>query len=102
MGEWTVTDEAVNALNNMATELNEKAAEILQEVLTLIECFEDNKDGLGAHSEDILNLLKELRETTDEANEPVKKLVKKLVKAAAIRKAHIDTSVYQQQKGRSR
>ena len=101
-GEWTVTEESVTAMQNMSTELEEKMAEILLAVSNLVDCYEENRDGLGYHSGEILNLLKDLRTTTDEANEPVKKLVLKLRKAAAIRKAHIERQRYQSSKGKSR
>ena len=102
MGEWTVTEESVEAIKNLRAELNTKVGEIAQEVLVLIESYEDNKDGLGYHSGEILNLLKDLRSTTDEANGLVKRLVKKLKIVAAIRKNHIDTPTQQAGKGRSR
>ena len=100
-GEWSVTEESVKAMENMAVELTEKMAEILLAIDTLINEYEDNKDGLGVHSAEILNLLKDLRDTTNEANDPVKILVKILRKSAAIRKGHIQRQGYQS-KGKSR
>ena len=101
-GEWCVTDESVKAMQNMSKELEVKITEILTAIAELIDSYEENKDGLGYHSSEILNLLSDLRTTTDEANEPVKKLVLKLRKAAAIRNAHIQKQAYQSTKGRSR
>ena len=91
---WSVTEDSIAAMQTLSTELNDKLAEILQEVLNLISVYEENKDGLGHHSADIMALLEELKAITDDATDPVKQLIKKLVKAAAIRKAHIDTNVY--------
>ena len=101
-GEWNVTEESVRAMENMSSELTFKMSDILNAVMALIDSYEENKDGLGAHSNEILSLLHDLRSTTDEANAPVKKLVLKLRKAAAIRKAHIQKQTYQSSKGRSR
>lgn len=91
---WTVTEDSISAMNNLSSQLNEKLGEISKEVLNVINVYEENKDGLGNHSAEILALLKEVNSTTDDASGPVKELVKKLSKAAAIRKAHIDTNIY--------
>ena len=100
-GEWTVTEESVKAMENMSSELETKMAEILLAIDNLINAYEENKDGLGAHSSEILDLLKDLRDTTNEANDPVKKLVLKLRKAAILRRKHIERQGYQS-KGKSR
>ena len=94
-----VSQEAVNYLNSMAQSLTELSIQIHSITQSLKEVFEENKDGLGAHSADIQRLLDELEQTEQEASDPVKKLVLKLTRASAVRRQHIDTQRYS---GRSR
>ena len=96
---WGVTMEAVNAMNNMSRNLEELAVKIHNEIGLLRQEFDSDKDGLGAHSADIATLLDDVEETEQEGSVPVKKLVLKLTRAAAIRVAHINTKRYS---GRSR
>ncbi len=98
---WEVTEAAIAALNNMSVQLQELATKINQETQNLKAAYDENKDGLGAHSSDIQTLLDELETTEEEASVPVKKLVLKLTRAALIRQKHIDTQRYTQSKGRS-
>lgn len=102
MAGWQVTEEAIAAMNNMATQLQELAVKIHQETEKMKSTFEENQDGLGAHSADIQALIDDVEGTEQAASIPVKKLVLKLVKAALIRQKHIDTQRYTQDKGRSR
>ena len=96
---WSVTKDAVVAMKNLSTELNDKLKEISQEVSNLKSVYEENQNGLGPHSASIKNLLDDLNDTTEDASEPVKKLVKKLIIAASIRLGIINTNGYG---GRSR
>lgn len=93
-----VTAESVAALRNMRNELEELSTQLKQEVNKLRDVFEENQNGLGSHSNEIRALLEELGVTADEAEAPVKKLQKKLTRAASIRSSLISDSTY----GRSR
>ena len=93
-----VTAESVAALRNMRNELEELSTQLKQEVNKLRDTFEENQQGLGSHSNEIRALLEALGETADEADAPVKKLQKKLTRAASIRDSLISESSY----GRSR
>lgn len=93
-----VTPEGVAALRNMRNELEELSNQMKQEVSKLRNAYEENRNGLGSHSNEIGNLLEALGEAADEADAPVKKLQKKLTRAAAIRDNLISDSSY----GRSR
>lgn len=102
MAVWQVTEQAIATMNNMSTHLQELAAKINQETQQLKSSYDDNKEGLGAHSADILALLEEVEAAESEGSIPVKKLVLKLTKAALIRQKHIEEQRYTQAKGRSR
>ena len=100
---FTVTDEAVKALANMAVELESKMGEIQKAITALKTAYDDNKAGLGYHSDSIAGLLEDLEQTGEEANIPVKKLVLKLQRAALIRSKHREENVYSKgMGGRSR
>lgn len=98
----SVTDQAVASLNNMSMQLQELAERIHKETELLQSVFEENQDGLGAHSQDIQNLIEEVQGAEEDASIPVKKLVLKLQRAALIRQKHIETKRYNQGLGRSR
>lgn len=89
-----VTAESVAALRNMRNELEDLSTQLKQEVNKLRDAFEENESGLGSHSAEIRALLEELGETADEADAPVKKLQKKLTRAASIRDNLISDSSY--------
>lgn len=93
-----VTAEGVAALRKMRDDLEDLSNDLKQEVRKLRDAYEENRQGLGSHSDEIGNLLEELGETADEAEAPVKKLQKKLTRAASIRDNLISESSY----GRSR
>lgn len=102
MAGWQVTEQAIAAMMNMSAQLQELSEKIKQETAKLKSTFEENQDGLGAHSGEIQNLLDDVETTEEDASKPVLKLVLKLQRAAAIRQKHIDSNVYQSSKGRSR
>lgn len=102
MAGWQVTEEAVAEMNNMAAQLEELATRIHQETERMKSAFEENWDGLGAHSADIQALIDEVEDTEQGASIPVKKLALKLQRAALIRQKHIDTKRYGHSQGRSR
>ena len=92
--DWTVTEESILALENMAKQLQELEAAIKKETNTLEQVYEQNKDGLGYHSASIKTLIDEIKSIEEEASRPVKILVLKLTKAAAIRRGHINNKRY--------
>ncbi len=100
MSEWTVTEEAVAALENMASQLQTLSEQIKAETQQLKTSYDENRDGLGYHSAKIQTLIEEVEATEEEAARPVMKLVLKLTRAAMIRRAHIEKDSYQP--GRSR
>lgn len=102
MAGWRVTEQAIAAMNNMSAQLQELAEKIHSETEKMKSTFEENQDGLGAHSADIQALIDEVEGTEQDASIPVKKLVLKLQRAALIRQKHIETQRYTQGKGRSR
>lgn len=103
MSAWAVTEEAVAALINMAEQMDQLAEKIHQETEKLKTVYEENKEGLGHHSDSIQKVIETVEGTEQDASIPVKKLVLKLQRAALIRKKHIDTQRYTQgMGGRSR
>lgn len=96
----SVTREAVASLRHMREELLNFHETIAKEASNVKSVFEDNQDGLGAHSDSIRELLEELGETTEEGGVPVRKLVRRLERSALIREDIIDKNEYNV--GRSR
>lgn len=94
----TITAESIAALRNMRNELEAVSEELKKEIARLHEAYDENKDGLGEHSSRIGELLEQLGENVEGAGVPVKKLQKKLTRAAMIREYLIDNDSY----GRSR
>ena len=97
---WEVTPEAVAALEGTAARLEELSGAIHAETGKLRSVYEENESGLGYHSADIGQLLEYLESIEQEAKGPVLKLVLKLTRASAVRRAHIDNNPYGH--GRSR
>ena len=90
MAEWTVTEEAVQAMTDLANRLYEVIQTILSERQQLEAAFEENKDGLGYHSANISDLLEALTEAEKSAQTQGARLALKMRRAAYIRKAHIE------------
>lgn len=99
---WTVSEEGIAALNNMAAQLEELSKTIHDETSTLMQVFEENQAGLGAHAESIRSLIEDLQDTEEDATIPVKKLVLKLQRAALIRARSLNDDPYSLGTGRSR
>ena len=99
---WNVSDEAIAALINMSGTLQEIATKIHQETEKLKATFEENKDGLGAHSDDIIAIIEDIEASEEDANIPVKKLVLKLQRSALARKIHNERNTIAKNNGRSR
>ena len=94
-----VSQEALQALRNASTQAEEIHEQLSGFAKTLNSAYQDNCLGLGAHSQDIQNLLDTLVDTSSDAKK-VKKLVKKLTTASTIIADHIESTLYG--KGRSR
>ena len=101
MAGWAVSEQAIQSLLNMGTQLEALAERIHKETEKLKTTFEENEDGLGAHSSSIASLIEEVEGAEADATIPVKKLVLKLQRAAVIRQQHLDNNRYNT-KGRSR
>lgn len=101
MSGYKVTLEAVQSMMSMSDQLTELQEKIHQETAKLQAAYDENKDGLGAHSDDIKNLIDDVQSAEDEASKPVKKLVLKLCRASANRLKDIQEQYYNSQ-GRSR
>lgn len=94
MAGWQVTEQAIAAMNNMASQLQELSSKIHQETSNMKASFDDSRDGLGAHSDAIMQLLKGVESTEQEGSKPVAKLQLKLLRAALIRQKHIEENKY--------
>ncbi len=93
-----VTQQAVTSMRKMRDELEDISNQLKAEIRKLDDAFEENKAGLGSHTDDIRKLLDELMDAADEADGPVKALRKNLRKSALLREQSINDSPY----GRSR
>lgn len=94
MGSWQVTEQAVAAMNNISKQLQNIAAKIHSETEKIKSAFEENHDGMGAHSANIQALIEDVEGTEQDAAIPVQKLVLKLQRAALVRKKHIENNRY--------
>ena len=94
MAGWQVTEQAIAAMNNMSAQLQELAATIQQESEKMKAAFEDNQDGLGAHSADISALIQSVELTQQIGSRPLAKLQLKLSRAALIRQKHLEENRY--------
>lgn len=94
MAGWQVTEQAIAAMNNMSAQLQELVTRIHQETEKIKSTFEDNQEGLGSHSGEILELINNVEITEQEGSKPVAKLQIKLRRAVLIRQKHIDENKY--------
>lgn len=94
-----VTEESVQIMEATSAGISDTMENIKQAIETLKGAYEENADGLGPHSEDIRELIEELKKITGEGEVPAKKLVLKLTRLAARYQERIDNNPY---KGRSR
>lgn len=90
----TTTEEAIQAFTTLATSLDEAMLELKTAHETLQSSYEANEDGLGYHSASIQGLLDELAAIEEEAANPVKILILKLTRAAAVRCSNKEKNVY--------
>ena len=93
-----VTQQAVASMRKMRDDLEDISNQLKAEIRKLDDAFEENKNGLGSHTDDIRKLLDELMEAADEADGPVKVLRNSLRKSALLREQSMNDSPY----GRSR
>ena len=101
MAGWKVSEQAIVALNNLSTQLQELAKKIHQESENMKSVYEDSQDGLGSHSGDILQLIYLVEMAEQDGSKPLAKLQLKLAQAADIRKNHIDKNPYGSRNGKS-
>lgn len=94
MAGWQVTEQAIAAMNNMAAQLQELALKIHQESEVLKSAYEENQDGLGAHSCDISVLIDGVETVEQDGSKPLAKLQLKLTRAALIRQKHLEENRY--------
>ena len=101
MAGWRGSEQAIAALNNLSTQLQELAKKISQESENMMSVYEDSQDGLGSHSDDILQLIHLVKIAEQCGSKPLAKLQLKLAQAANIRKNHIDKNPYGSRNGKS-
>lgn len=94
MAGWQVTEQAIAAMNNMSSHLQDLSSKIHQETGKMKAAFHDNHDGFGAHSDAIMQLLEGVESTEQEGSKPVAKLQLKLLRVALIRQKHIEENIY--------
>lgn len=88
-----VTQDAVAALNTMATQLEEQCAALQQGAALLTSAIEENSSGLGRHESSIRSLVTQLSAQTKELKS-VKKLSRLLRNSAGVRQKHIEGPGY--------
>ena len=94
MAGWQVTEQAIAAMNDMSVQLQELASKIHRELGNIKSTFEENQDGLGAHFDDISELINSVEIAEQGGNKAVAKLQLKLIRAALIRQKHIEENKY--------
>lgn len=87
---WSVSEEAITAIDTAATQLEESREQMKAAVTTLKNVFDENSSGLGAHADQIQKLIEDVEAAEEAGWQPVKKLTRKLVRARTIRQEHID------------
>lgn len=92
---WTITEEAITGMENLAAKLEEIQEGITTEVTNLTTVFEENEDGLGPHSDSIRSVLEELLANAETAGKPVKLLAFKLRTGAQLRRDVLGENNYQ-------
>ena len=90
MSGWTVTEESVQKMREIAGTLYKVIKAIASERQQLAEIYEENKDGLGYHSDEIKSFLENVKARENVAKKAGSDLIMKLKFAASIRKAHIE------------
>lgn len=101
MAAWGVSEETVAALNQMADGIDELLQQQQAAAQRITEAFEENECGLGAHSAEILALIRDVEATEEEAAGQVRKLLRKVRFAAMTRRKHIENNGYKKSDGES-
>lgn len=96
-GEWAVTEDSVDKLKQLSGALGEVTNNLKNSISTLKDSFSDNVSGLGAHSDDIAALIENMNNLIFDTEVIVNKMSFKILKAAAVRQAHIDNNPYYSQ-----
>lgn len=91
---WGVTPEAIKALDELYKELDTLSKSGKQDCDKLKDTYTPNKMGLGHHTGDIEKLLKDIEESVLETEGDLKTLSTKVIRAAAIRRHHIEKKRY--------
>lgn len=94
MSSWQVTEDAVNALKSLSGELASLCKNSTELYQTLYSEFEDQKDGLGKHSDSIGKLIGAIQDIIQDITRISDKLQIKLNKAAMIRGKAINGNPY--------
>lgn len=94
----SVSESAISAEQALANSLDTHPEQVGKEISALKDAFTENKEGLGAHADEIQKLLEDMGEMCDSAGILVKKLVLKLQTDIMFRRSRIDDNTY----GRSR
>lgn len=92
--EWAVTEDSVDELKQLSSILDGVTNDLKKSIFTLKDIFEDNADGLGTHSDAIAALIGDMDNLVFDTETLVNKLSFKILKAAAVRQAHIDNNPY--------
>lgn len=90
-----VSEEAIAAERTLSSRLNELHKDLLVGTKNLLLAYDENRQGLGQHTDDIQALLSALVSLSEGgAASPVKKLVRRLTLSANNRQHHLDNSLY--------
>ncbi len=92
MAVWTVTAEAIAAMEKIKSQLESECQKISSEMNIIISSFEECKSGLGFHEQDIRILIEKIKNQNVEAEKITQKMCSKLQLAIMIRKKHIDNA----------
>lgn len=89
----TVTEEAITQLYSLRNRVIELHKDLLQGARNLTVSYGEHASGLGAHNDEIKQLLEALIEDSGDAV-TIKRLTRKLDLSAKVIKVHRDNSVY--------
>lgn len=95
MNNTNVSESAINALKTFRSAVNDAGQACESAVSALKQSFEANAGGLGAHSQEIGNLLEELELLSKEGRSSTTRLCLKLDKAIRLRSQHRSNNPYE-------
>lgn len=102
MSEWNISQEAINELKKLSSELMECRDLYTSCVSILSDTVDEYSDGLGLHVSTIRNLIDELKTDCDKSGIQLSKLSIKLTKAAVIRDASLTNDPYKGVSGQNK